>query len=70
MQGVAGQIGKRAEERSIKEIIQAVDEWRKLYQKGKSDDTNDRVSLEDAAKIIRINKKSLDDYLLQLRKGN
>jgi hypothetical protein len=31
MQGVAGQIGKRAEERSIKEIIQAVDEWRKLY---------------------------------------
>ena len=64
MQGVAGQIGKRAEERSIKEIIEAVDEWRKRYNEGKGDDTNYRVSLEDAAKNIRINKKSLDDYLL------
>ena len=64
MQGVAGQIGNRAEERSIKEIIQAVEKWRRLYKEGKGDDTNGRVSLEDAAKIVGINKKSLDDYLL------
>ena len=64
MNGGAGQTSKRAEERSIKEIIQAVEKWRRLYKEGKGDDTNDRLSLEDAAKIVGINKKSLDDYLL------
>lgn len=64
MQAGAGQTSKRAEERSIKEIIQAVEKWRRLYKEGKGDDTNNRVSLEDAAKIVVINKKSLDDYLL------
>lgn len=64
MQAGAGQTSKRAEERSIKEIIQAVEKWRRLYKEGKGDDTNNRVSLEDAAKIVGINKKSLDDYLL------
>jgi hypothetical protein len=64
MQAGAVQTSKRAEERSIKEIIQAVEKWRRLYKEGKGDDTNDRVSLEDAAKIVGINKKSLDDYLL------
>jgi hypothetical protein len=64
MQAGAGQSSKRAEERSIKEIIQAVEKWRRLYKEGKGDDTNNRVSLEDAAKIVGINKKSLDDYLL------
>ncbi len=64
MQAGAVQTSKRAEERSIKEIIQAVEKWRRLYKEGKDDDTNNRVSLEDAAKIVGINKKSLDDYLL------
>lgn len=44
--------------------------WRRLYNgvTGK-DGQLVRYSLEDAAKKVGISKKSLDDYLLQLRYG-
>lgn len=44
--------------------------WRKLYN-GIQDQSGKivRYSLEDAAKKVGISKKSLDDYLLQLRYG-
>ncbi len=44
--------------------------WRKLYNGVQKDDGKiERYSLEDAAKKVGISKKSLDDYLLQLRYG-
>lgn len=44
--------------------------WRKLYN-GISDGKGNiiRFSLEDAAQKVGISKKSLDDYLLQMRFG-
>ena len=44
--------------------------WRKLYA-GFQDDKgrNVKLTLEDAAKTVGISKKSLDDYLTQLRNG-
>jgi len=61
---------KRTKERRIGFIIEKVNAWRRLYngfynEKGE----HIRYSLEQAAKIIDISKKSLDDYLLQLRLG-
>lgn len=44
--------------------------WRKLYNGvdlGNGEVV--RYSLEDAARLVSISKKSLDDYLLQLRFG-
>ena len=61
---------KRTKERKIGFIIEKVNSWRKLYN-GFYDDNGKftKYSLDDAAKIISISKKSLDDYLLQLRLG-
>ena len=61
---------RRNKERRIGEIIEKVNDWRTLYtgtidHNGKSA----KYSLEDAAKIVGIAKKTLDDYLLQLRAG-
>merc|ERR1712146_534232 len=64
----------RTKERSITEIIEKVSTWRKLYNgvmvEGQ-DGTKQlqRWSLEDAADKVGVSKKSLDDYLLQLRFG-
>jgi hypothetical protein len=56
-------------ERKISTIILKVDEWRQLYKHGKclADGTIKKYSLEEAAQEVGISKKSLDDYLLQLR---
>ena len=61
---------KRAKERKIGEIIKKVYMWRKLYI-GYKDENGKliKLSLEDSAEIIGISKKSLDDYLIQLRIG-
>ena len=61
---------KRSKERKIGDVVEKVSEWRRLYTgrvgvEGKVD----KLSLEDAAKEIGIAKKTLDDYLLQLRAG-
>jgi len=43
--------------------------WRKLYNGVYRDGNLVRYSLEDAASKVGVSKKSLDDYLLQLRFG-
>lgn len=64
------QSSRRTKERKIGFIIEKVSKWRKLYNgvptaKGEMV----KVTLEEAASKIGISKKSLDDYLLQLRFG-
>ena len=66
---MAGRESKRTKERSIEEIIQKVSLWRKLYNGVLRDGNLVRYSLEDAASKVNVSKKSLDDYLLQLRFG-
>ena len=62
--------GTRTKERRICDVIEAVTEWRRLYNGNTDKDGNLlRYSLDDAANAIGISKKSLDDYLLQLRFG-
>ena len=71
----ADQGKKRTKERTITEIIEKVSTWRKLYNgvmipnKETNQVNLQRWSLEDAAKKVKVSKKSLDDYLLQLRFG-
>lgn len=60
---------KRTKERSIEEIIQKVSLWRRLYNGVLRNGNLVRYSLEDAAQKVHVSKKSLDDYLLQLRFG-
>mmetsp|Transcript_15962 Transcript_15962/g.17829 ORF Transcript_15962/g.17829 Transcript_15962/m.17829 type:complete len:170 (+) Transcript_15962:452-961(+) len=61
---------RRTKERKIGFIIEKVALWRKLYNGIKGADGElVRYSLEDAAHRVGISKKSLDDYLLQLRFG-
>ena len=57
-------------ERKIGYIIEKVYAWRKLYN-GYLDDNDKFIKypLEEAAKKIGVSKKSLDDYLLQIRFG-
>ena len=57
-------------ERKIGYIIEKVYAWRKLYN-GYKDDNNKfiKYSLDEAAEKINVSKKSLDDYLLQIRLG-
>lgn len=43
--------------------------WRRLYNGVLRDGNLVRYSLEDAATKVSVSKKSLDDYLLQLRFG-
>lgn len=62
---------KRAKERKISDIIKKVYMWRKMYNGLIREDTNEylRYYLKKAAEKIGISKKSLDDYLIQLRIG-
>ena len=62
--------GKRTKERKIGYIIEKVARWRSLYNgiQNPSGETV-RLTLEEAATQVTISKKSLDDYLLQLRFG-
>jgi hypothetical protein len=60
---------KRTKERKIGEILDKVLQWRRLYT-GVTDPTTGqlvKMSLEEAAQRVTISKKSLDDYLLQIR---
>jgi hypothetical protein len=62
---------KRTKERKIGEILEKVLQWRRLYNGTPDPKTGQMVkmSLEDAAQKVGISKKSLDDYLLQIRFG-
>ena len=59
---------KRSKERKIGYIIEKVYLWRKLYN-GFTDNNGNfiKLTLEEAAEKVGISKKSLDDYLIQLR---
>jgi hypothetical protein len=61
---------KRSKERKIGYIIEKVFLWRKLYN-GFVDESGNyvKLTLEEAADRVGIAKKSLDDYLIQLRIG-
>lgn len=61
-------ICRRTKERKIGFIIKKVLKWRQLYN-GVLDEKGSQVrcSLEDSAQKVGISKKSLDDYLLQIR---
>ena len=57
-------------ERKIGYIIEKVYAWRKLYNGYRDDDNNFiKYTLDEAAEKINVSKKSLDDYLLQIRLG-
>ena len=57
-------------ERKIGYIIEKVYAWRKLYNGFKDEiDNYNRYSLDKAAELVGVSKKSLDDYLLQIRLG-
>jgi hypothetical protein len=61
---------KRSKERKIGYIIEKVFLWRKLYN-GFLDEKGNlvKLTLEESADRVGISKKSLDDYLIQLRIG-
>ena len=61
---------RRAKERKIGSVVKKVYMWRRLYT-GFEDDKGRtiKLTLEEAAKKVGISKKSLDDYLIQLRNG-
>lgn len=63
-------MSKRKKERKISNVIEKVNAWRKLYN-GFYDENNNfiKYTLDDAARYLDVSKKSLDDYLLQLRMG-
>ena len=65
---------KRAKERKIGYIIKKVYMWKTLYNGFVEEDENGvkrkyKFTLEQAAEKVGISKKSLDDYLIQLRIG-
>ena len=65
---------KRAKERKIGYIIKKVYMWKTLYNGFDEEDENGnkkriKFTLEQAADKVGISKKSLDDYLIQLRIG-
>jgi hypothetical protein len=57
---------ERSKERVIFEVIEIVKKWREIHQ---SKNNFKKVSLQEAAKIVGLPKKSLDDYYYQLRLG-
>ncbi len=63
-----GKLAKRANERKINFIIEKVFEWR-MYYNGFTNENGEyiKLSLDEAAIKVGISKKSLDDYLNQLR---
>jgi len=51
-------------------VIDKVLKWRELYAGvGENAIEGQKVSLEDGAKLVNISKKTLDDYLSQIKKG-
>lgn len=62
--------GTRGRERNIGYVIEKVTQWRRLYNGFYDEDFNHhRMTLEKAAEKVGVSKKSLDDYLAQLRAG-
>lgn len=61
---------RRTKERKIGFIVDKVRQWRSKYNgETQTDGQILKMNLEEAAKEVGISKKSLDDYLLQIRFG-
>ena len=61
---------KRAKERKINEIVLKVYEWKKIYNN--CIDKNGKkvkLTLQEAAALVNLSKKSLDEYLNQIKFG-
>ena len=52
---------RRTKERKIGDVVGKVLQWRNIYGDGS------KLSLEQAAEKVGMSKKSLDDYMLQLK---
>lgn len=51
-------------------MIEKVLKWRELYAGIKNGmETEEKIPLDEGADIVKISKKTLDDYLAQLKKG-
>jgi hypothetical protein len=58
----------RSKERTIAEVIELVKQWRDLHLNAhKSGNSSKKMNLQEAAKVLEVSKKSLDDYYCQLR---
>lgn len=57
----------RIKERTIEEVIQKVSLWRLLYNGITRNGVEIKMTLNEAADKLRTSKKSLDDYLMNLR---
>ncbi|CAK80773.1 unnamed protein product (macronuclear) [Paramecium tetraurelia] len=62
---------KRVKERSIMDAKQSVDEWRKLFKNGETDQNGNKIkySLKQAAEKVGVPKKTLEDYHQLLKKA-
>ena len=59
---------KKIKDRKIKDVLESVGIWRKLYGGIKEEDgIVKKFPLDHGALLLRISKKSLDDYLSQIR---
>jgi len=60
---------RRGNERGIGEVIDALDKWKQLYTQGRINKMGayEKYSRYDAAKILKIPKKTLDDYAAQVK---
>ena len=67
--------GRAVKERTVGFVVERVSVWRKLYTGVQQPLRNgggvrrQRYSLSEAARLVGLSKKSLDDYLLQIRFG-
>jgi hypothetical protein len=63
-------MGKGQKEKKVGEVVEKVALWRKFYS-GFYDESGNFVhkQLEVAAQHVGVAKKTLDDYLLQIRNG-
>lgn len=58
----------RSRERTVGEAISLVKKWRSLHLNcTKPNNNTKKVNLQEAAKMLGVSKKSLDDYYCQLR---
>jgi len=63
------QKAKRSKERTIAEVTSKVEIWKKVYNELKQINAEAKNIAEKAAEYVSIPKKSLDDYLHQLKLG-
>eukprot|EP00826_Nyctotherus_ovalis_P051680 TRINITY_DN6469_c0_g3_i1.p1 TRINITY_DN6469_c0_g3~~TRINITY_DN6469_c0_g3_i1.p1 ORF type:complete len:243 (-),score=51.09 TRINITY_DN6469_c0_g3_i1:497-1225(-) len=60
---------RRGNERGIGEVVDALSRWKQLYTEGKigKDGIREKYSRHDAAKVLKMPKKTLDDYAAQVK---